>query len=148
MLDWLLWFLLAFAIANGACWVLWFVMAARSRSGLSPQLMAAIAGLAAANERMEREIRLELQGGSREIRTELTQNLSVFQQALLAQSGDVARTQNEQIDSCRVQLGVTQQQLAASQAAAREAQDMALKRFADGLNELLRQVSEGNERKL
>eukprot|EP01036_Dinobryon_divergens_P003289 gene3289-4325_t len=123
-------------------------MAARSRSGVSPQLMAAIAGLAAANERMEREIRLEVQGGSREIRTELTQNLSVFQQALLAQSGDVARTQNEQIDSFRVQLGVTQQQLAASQAAAREAQDMALKRFADGLNEQLRLVSEGNERKL
>ena len=148
MIDWLLWSLLAFAIVNGACWALWFYGAAWSRSEGSPQLMAALASLAAASERMERELRLEVQGGAREIRTELTQNLSVFQQALLAQSGDVARTQNEQIDSFRVQLGVTQQQLAASQSVAREAQDMALKRFADGLNEQLRQVSEGNERKL
>ena len=148
MLDWLLWCLLALAVLNVACWALWFFAAARSRSDGSPQLLAAIAGLAAANERMEREIRLEVQGGAREIRTELTQNLSVFQQALLAQSGDVARTQNEQIDSFRVQLGVTQQQLAASLALAREAQDMALKRVADGLNDQLRQMSEASERKL
>ena len=148
MLDWLLWSLLALAILNGGCWALWFFLTARSRSDGSPQLLAAIAGLAAANERMEREIRLEVQGGSREIRTELTQNLSVFQQALLAQAGDVARTQNEQIDSFRVQLGVTQQQLAASLALAREAQDMALKRFADGLNDQLSQMSAVSERKL
>ena len=37
---------------------------------------------------------------------------SAAQQALLAQSGDVARTQNEQIDSFRVQLAAMQQQVA------------------------------------
>jgi DNA recombination protein RmuC len=76
---------------------------------------------------------------------------------LLTQSGDVARTQNEQIDSFRTQLATMQQQVAQSlqQAAgqlvaqgqaAREAQDSALKRQADGTAEALQRFgSHSNE---
>jgi DNA recombination protein RmuC len=111
-----------------------------------------------------------VQGSARDTRSELTQGLSLFQQALLAQSGDVARTQNEQIDSFRVQLAAMQQQvaqtlqsttevltrqsqvgaeaLASTLLQAREAQDMALKRLADGLGEQIKALAEGNERRL
>ena len=121
-------------------------------------------------ERLGRELRSEVQGSARDTRGELTQGLSLFQQALLAQAGDVARTQNEQIDSFRVQLAAMQQQVAQtlqsttevltrqSQAGAealgsalmqaREAQDMALKRLADGLGEQIKALAEGNERRL
>ena len=79
--------------------------------------------------------------------------MSLFQQSLLAQSGDVARTQNEQIDSFRTQLATMQQLVAdalqgATQAlaqqshAARDAQDAALKRLADSLGEQLRALSD------
>jgi DNA recombination protein RmuC len=150
MTDWLLWCLLALAALNTLGCILWLALGLRSRARAdgAPQLMAAVASLTASSERMERELRSEVQASARDSRAELTQSLSLFQQALLAQSGDVARTQNEQIDSFRVQLGTTQQQLMTSLASARDAQDMALKRFADGLNEQLRQVTEGSERKL
>jgi DNA recombination protein RmuC len=110
-------------------------------------------------ERLERELRGEVQDSARGTRQELAQGLSLFQQALLAQTGDVARTQNEQIDSFRTQLASMQQMVgqslqAATQAlnqqsqAGRDAQDAALKRFADTLNEQLRNLSEANERRL
>ena len=114
-------------------------------------------------ERLERELRSEVQGSARDTRSELSQGLSMFQQALLAQSGDVARTQNEQIDSFRVQLAAMQQQvaqtlqsttevltrqaqagaeaLASTLLQAREAQDMALKRLADGLSEQIKSLA-------
>jgi DNA recombination protein RmuC len=55
-------------------------------------------------ERLERELRDELGRQSQATRGDL----ATFQQMLLAQSGDVARTQNEQIDAFRVQLAATQ----------------------------------------
>ena len=87
------------------------------------------------------------------------QDLATFQQMLLTQSGDVARTQNEQIDSFRTQLAATQQAvsdalaqatraLAAQAHTARDAQDAALRRFGDTLGEQLRALAEGNERRL
>jgi len=121
-------------------------------------------------ERLERELRGEVQTSARGSRQELAGNLALFQQALLNQSGDVARTQNEQIDSFRTQLAAMQQAVAQSlQAAtsaaaqqnqsARDAQDAALKRqaeasaqalqrFGDSMNEQLRALSEANERRL
>lgn len=106
-----------------------------------------------------RELRAEVQDSARATRQELASTLGVFQQTLLAQSGDVARTQNEQIDSFRTQLAATQQALTDTlrsatgtltqgAIAAREAQDGALKRFGDALTEQLRQLSEANERRL
>ena len=116
------------------------------------------------------ELRAELADSARGTRQELSQALALFQQGLLTQQGDVARTQNEQIDSFRTQLaamqqmvgqslqGATQSQAAQAQATqaslaaslerTREAQDAALKRFADALNERLVALSQGNERAL
>ena len=99
-------------------------------------------------EHTARALRTELQDSARASRQELSATLALFQQTLLAQSGDVARTQNEQIDSFRTQLATMQQQVASSlqQAAsqlvaqgqaAREAQDSALKRQGDGMAEAL-----------
>ena len=64
-------------------------------------------------------------------------DLGTFQQVLLAQSGDVARTQNEQIDSFRGQLAATQAQTEA-----------ALRRFSETLAEQLQKLAEANERRL
>jgi DNA recombination protein RmuC len=83
-------------------------------------------------ERLERELRDELGRQGQGTRGDL----ATFQQMLLAQSGDVARTQNEQIDAFRVQLAATQQQT-----------DAALRRFSDTLAEQLRLLSEANERR-
>ncbi len=110
---------------------------------------------AAPIERLERELRDELVRTSQSTRGDLGN----FQQMLLTQSGDVARTQNEQIDSFRAQLALTQQtvsaalaqatQAASSQSlASREAQDGALRRFGESLTEQLRALAEGNERRL
>ena len=49
---------------------------------------------------LERELRDEIGRQAQTTRADL----GTFQQMLLAQSGDVARTQNEQIDSFRTQL--------------------------------------------
>jgi DNA recombination protein RmuC len=111
------------------------------------------------DERLERGLRAEVQDSARGTRQELAGTLSLFQQALLTQSGDVARTQNEQIDSFRTQLAAMQQQvsdalqgsthtLAQQSQSARDAQDSALKRLSDSLGEQLRALSETNERRL
>ncbi len=88
-------------------------------------------------ERLERELRTEVQDSARGTRQELAGTLSLFQQTLLTQSGDVARTQNEQIDSFRTQLAATQQQ-----------QEAALHRFGETLADQLRLLSDANERRL
>jgi DNA recombination protein RmuC len=117
-------------------------------------------------ERLERELRDELGRQGQGTRSDL----SSFQQMLLTQSGDVARTQNEQIDAFRVQLAATQttltQQAQALQAAlteqqralqaalvqqtqaAREAQDAALRRMGEAMELRLGRLQEGNEAKL
>ncbi|MED5620133.1 DNA recombination protein RmuC [Ideonella sp. BN130291] len=117
--------------------LLWLVL----RPERGPDLQKGLEALQQAGradvERLERGLRAEVQTSAQGTRQELNQTLGLFQQTLTAQSGDVARTQNEQIDSFRVQLA----QMA-------EAQANALKRFSDTLNEQLRSVSEGNERRL
>ncbi len=99
-------------------------------------------------ERLERNLRVDVQDSARGTRQELAQSLSVMQQALLTQSGDVARTQNEQIDSFRTQLATTQQALAEQSRAAREAQDAALHRFGQAQAEQLRALAEGNDKRM
>ena len=117
-------------------------------------------------ERLERELRDELGRQSQATRGDL----ATFQQMLLAQSGDVARTQNEQIDSFRVQLAASQaaaaeqahaQQAALAQQAqnlqatltqlaqqARESQDAALRRMAEQVEQRLAALQQGNESRL
>ena len=89
--------------------------------------------LAGQIERVERELRDELGRQGQGTRGDL----ATFQQMLLTQGGDVARTQNEQLDGFRVQLAAMQQ-----------GTESALRRFSDTLEERLARLSEANERRL
>ncbi len=104
-------------------------------------------------QHLERELRDEVARSATVTRQELAQSLGTFQQTLLTQQGDVARTQNEQIDSFRTQLAATQVNLAetlrhstgtlAQQASnAREAQDAALGRLTEQQGAALNRVAE------
>jgi DNA recombination protein RmuC len=116
----------------------WFYIAALVLLALILLLLAFLLWVAsrpaddAPIERLERELRDEL------VRTALStrSDLGTFQQMLLTQGGDVARTQNEQIDSFRTQLAATQQSTEA-----------ALRRFSESLADQLRLLSETNERR-
>ena len=141
MPDWIVWMALALLALN----LLLLLFLALRRTG--EQAAAQI-------ERLERELRDELGRQGQGTRSDL----STFQQMLLAQSGDVARTQNEQIDSFRGQLASTQQvvsdalaqatqALSAQSQSSREAQDAALRRFGDAIGEQLRLLSEANDRR-
>ena len=121
-------------------------------------------------DRQGEALRGEVGRSASDTRQELGHALAGFQQTLLTQQGDVARTQNEQIDSFRTQLAGTQAALsetlrsataalAAQSQGAREAQDatlarvaeqqaMSLQRFAELLNERLRTLSEATDRRL
>lgn len=117
-----------------------------------------------------REVRNDLTQGLSGTRQELGTSMAQFQQALLTLQGDVARTQNEQLDSFRTQLAAMQQGLAdtlrdtthqqAQQSTAlreaqagalarfNEAQEAALRRLGEGVAEQLRVLSESNDRRL
>src|SRR5205085_575656 len=78
--------------------LLWLVL----RPARGPDLQKGLEALQQAGradvERLERGLRAEVQTSAQGTRQELNQTLGLFQQTLTAQSGDVARTQNEQID--------------------------------------------------
>ncbi len=115
-------------------------------------------------------LRDEVARGALATRQELAQTLATFQQTLLTQQGDVARTQNEQIDSFRTQLAATQQHLTdsllqttqalAQQAlGAREALDASsvraatqqatsLQRLSETLGEQLRALAQSNDQRM
>jgi DNA recombination protein RmuC len=157
MTEYLLLYVIA-ALALASFCLLLFLLK-RSSSGADPTqaaLLLDMAQLKDANERLERGLRAEVQASAQGTRSELAQTLTLFQQALLAQSGDVARTQNEQIDSFRVQLAAMQQQVAqtlqtTTQALTQQAQagSQALAEFAqqEGVSTLrlagLRKVRQG-----
>jgi DNA recombination protein RmuC len=81
---------------------------------------------------LERDIRDGLDRQAQSNRADL----SNLQRVLLTQSGDVARTQNEQIDSFRTQLAQTQQQMESS-----------LRRSSEVLVEQLQRLAESNDRR-
>jgi DNA recombination protein RmuC len=97
---------------------------------------------------LERHLRADVQDSARATRQELTATLATFQQTLLTQASDVARTQNEQIDSFRTQLAAMQQRISDDTRAAREAQDAALHRFGVSQSEQLRALTEANDKRL
>jgi len=86
---------------------------------------------------LDRGLRDEVARSAGGTRTELASTLASFQQTLLTQQGDVARTQNEQIDSFRTQLGAMQQH-----------QADALQRFSQLLAEQLRALAQSNDQRL
>ncbi len=83
-------------------------------------------------ERLERELRDELGRQGQGTRADLAN----FQQMLLTQGGDVARTQNEQIDSFRTQLATMQQ-----------ANEGLLRRVNETLVQQLARLAETHERR-
>ncbi len=169
MTDWLMQALVALT-ALTLILLLWLIFRRPDTSAPKAMADALQESARAQSERLERELRMEVQTSARSSRQELASTLTLFQQTLLNQAGDVARTQNEQIDSFRTQLAAMQQavahalqtattSLAQLNQAGREAQDLALKRqaeasaqslqrFGDTLNEQLRALSDANERRL
>ncbi len=99
-------------------------------------------------QQLERALRDEVARSAAGTRTELAQTLATFQQILLAQQGDVARTQNDQIDSFRTQLAATQQHQADTLGRAGEQQAVALQRFSETLSEQLRALSHSNDQRM
>lgn len=129
--------------------VLILLLRQRPPADTTPELSRELnAGIQQSSERLERSLRDELTRNSSGMRQELLGQLAQFQQTLLAQSGDVARTQNEQIDSFRVQLASLQQSLSGAALAAREAQDQAMLRLTDAMRERLAAMQQDNEKKL
>jgi DNA recombination protein RmuC len=146
---------------------LWLAFRRNDTNWLRDDLHAAIRS---DSQRLEKELRDEVARSSAGTRQELASALATFQQTLLAQQGDVARTQNEQIDSFRTQLATTQQSLgdtlrattaALTQQAegSRSAQDhtlartaeqqaLALQRFSETLTEQLRALSQANDQRM
>jgi DNA recombination protein RmuC len=155
-MDFTLWITLVLTLVN-LLLILWFGLRRDpAAQHASDELKASFQS---GSERLERELRDELGRSAQGTRLEIGTALGTFQQTLLNQQGDVARTQNEQIDSFRTQLASMHTAVAqslqssvgaqtAQAQASREAQDMALKRFSDSVVEQLRALSEANERRL
>ncbi|MEP7099333.1 MAG: DNA recombination protein RmuC [Burkholderiales bacterium] len=99
-------------------------------------------------QQLERSLRDEVARSAGNTRSELAQTLATFQQTLLTQQGDVARTQNEQIDSFRTQLASTQQHQADTLGRSGEQQALSLKRFSDTLIDQLRALSQSNDQRM
>ncbi len=121
-------------------------------------------------QRLERELRDEVSRNGQATRQEIGQTLVNFQHTLFTQHGEVARTQNEQIDRFGLQLASTQHTLgetlratsveqAKQSNAARdaldamlarvaEAQGSTLQRFSESLNEQLRALAQSNDQRM
>lgn len=110
-------------------------------------------------ERLERELRTEVGEAARANRGEAGQQMLRFQQTLSSQLTSIATLQNNQIDTFAQQLAKltesnTQQQehfrqhLLQQGQQGREEQALSLRRFGDGLQQQLAQMSEANERQL
>jgi DNA recombination protein RmuC len=126
----------------------WIAYAQLALLGIIVLLLLWLAFRRSGTDDLERHLRADVQDSARATRQELTATLATFQQSLLAQGGDVARTQNEQIDSFRAQLGAMQQRIGDDTRAAREAQDAALHRFGLAQAEQLRALGDANDRRL
>ncbi|HSV70643.1 MAG TPA: DNA recombination protein RmuC [Methylibium sp.] len=157
-MDWMLPLLIALAALN-LLLIAWLALRRPDDSALRQGVQDLQQSARADGEQLARRVGIDVQESARATRGELSQSLNLFQQTLTAQSGDATRTQNEQLDSFRVQLAAMQQSLADTlrsttgtltqgSLAAREAQDAALRRFGDGLVEQLKALSAANERGL
>jgi len=139
-LDWILLALVVLLLLL----VLWVALRRRDDAPLK----ALSEGLRGDVQQFERGLRDEVARSAGGTRTELAQTLATFQQTLLAQQGDVARTQNEQIDSFRTQLAATQQHQADTLARSAEQQAESLQRFSLTLTDQLRSLAQSNDQRL
>ena len=142
--DWILLALLVLVLLS----ILWLALRRadpRPMQALRDELLAAVRTEV---QHLERELRDEVARSATGTRTELASTLANLQQTLLTQQGDVARTQNEQIDGFRTQLAATQQLQADTLGRAGEQQAMSLQRFAETLTEQLRALSQSNDQRM
>ena len=122
------WLVLALLLVN-VLLLVWLVV--RKPADFSGQRNAELlAGLAAGNDRLERELRREVSDTSRSGRQELAATFATFQQTLVQQSAEATRTQNTQIDAFAQQLGLLQ------------------KTLSDTLTVQLQSISESNARRM
>ncbi|MEY4757791.1 MAG: hypothetical protein RJA34_2689, partial [Pseudomonadota bacterium] len=111
-----LWSMSVLTLANGLL-LIWLVRRAvggRADSELLQRhqtVLRSIDAQQANAERMERALRHELGESSRQLRQEMGQTLSMFQQTWVAQSAEATRTQNSQIDAFGQQLALLQKSL-------------------------------------
>jgi DNA recombination protein RmuC len=161
MIEILLIVLLAVAAAGVILQILAF---SRYKSAnLSTQLMQLQTALEhhqqQTSERIERELRTQVQTTAQGTRLELAGNLSQFQQMLTTQMTGVASLQNGQLDTFSQQLAklneMNAQQLDAMRQsivvqgqAGREEQSAALKRFGDAINQTLSALTESNAQRM
>jgi DNA recombination protein RmuC len=136
MTEWLMLALLAINVLL----VLWLALRRADHAPLDD--------LEKALQRLERELRTEVQDTARGTRQELATTLALFQQTLVNQSGDVARTQNEQIDSFRTQLASMQQMMADQLHVLFETNERRMTDVRAAIEQKLSSLQEGNERKL
>ena len=123
-----LWLILVLLLTN-VLLLVWLVV--RKPADFSGQRNAELlAGLAAGNDKLERELRREVSDTSRSGRQELAATFATFQQTLVQQSAEATRTQNTQIDAFAQQLGLLQ------------------KTLSDTLSTQLQSVSESNARRM
>ncbi|KIF82690.1 DNA recombination protein RmuC [Noviherbaspirillum autotrophicum] len=110
-------------------------------------------------ERVERELRNQVQTTAQSTRQELGANIGQFQQALISQLTSMATIQNNQIDSFAQQLAkmselnaqqldAMRQAITAQAQSGREEQSAALKRFGDTLNQSLTVLTESNAQRM
>ena len=119
------WLALALLLAN-LLLLLWLLLRKPANNGNAELL----AGLAAGNERLERELRREISESARSGRQELSTTFATFQQTLVQQSAEAIRTQNAQIDAFSQQLTLLQ------------------KTLSDTLSTQLQSVGESNARRM
>ncbi|MES2955993.1 MAG: DNA recombination protein RmuC, partial [Pseudomonadota bacterium] len=126
MTDLQAWLALALLLAN-LLLLLWLLLRKPADSTGSAQVLA---GLAAGNDKLERELRREIGDSARSSRQELATSFATFQQTLVQQSAEAIRTQNTQIDAFSQQLTLLQ------------------KTLSDTLSTQLQSVSESNARRM
>ncbi len=119
------WMLLAMAALNV---VLLLVLLLRKPATPDTSALAAVVG--AATEKSERSLRQELADAARATRQESAQQLATFQQSLLNQGAETARTQDARIDAFGQQLALMQRTL------------------GETLNQQLHGLTESNARRL
>lgn len=84
---------------------------AQELAQLEAQRQELLARLQSSSERVERELRREVQESARSGRQELAQNLAMFQKSMVQQAAEATRTQNTQIDAFGQQLALLQKTL-------------------------------------
>lgn len=128
--------------------LLWVALRRPDQAALDRMAIDLESGFGAMIEPLDRGLRDEVARSAGNTRSEMANALATFQQTLLAQQAGVARSQNEQIDSFRVQLAGTQQMQADNLGRAAEQQATSLKQFSETLTAQLQDLSRTNDQRM